>query len=84
METEFSRYEEAVTVLERCNIPQEQLTAEKGELYEQLAQVNRNIRTARKKLALCREIQSQLSQMERTAEKIESREQENHIGHRGR
>ena len=84
METEFSRYEEAVTVLERCNIPQEQLTAEKGELYEQLAQVNRNIRTARKKLALCREIQSQLSQMERTAEKIESREQENHIDHRGR
>ncbi len=84
METEFSRYEEAVTVLERCNIPQEQLTAEKGELYEQLAQVNRNIRTARKKLALCREIQSQLPQMERTIEKIESREQENNIGHRGR
>ncbi len=84
METEFSRYGEAVTVLERCNIPQEQLTAEKGELYERLAQVNRNIRTARKKLALCREIQSQQSQMERTIERIESREQENNIGHRGR
>ena len=73
-----------LALLDDHAVPQEQLTAEKGELYEQLAQVNRNIRTARKKLALCREIQSQLSQMERTAEKIESREQENHIGHRGR
>ena len=46
------------------------LAAEKAELYEQLG--------------LCREIQSQQSQMERTIERIESRERESHIGHRGR
>lgn len=84
METEFSRYMEAVAVLEQCGIPRERIEAEKGELYEQLAQVNRDIRAARKKLALCREIQGQLPQMERTIEKIESREREQHNGHRGR
>ena len=84
MEAEFSRYMEAVSVLEQCDIPAERLAAEKAELYEQLAQVNRDIRAARKRLELCREIQSQQSQMERTIERIESREQENHIGHRGR
>ena len=60
------------------------LAAEKAELYGQLAQVNRDIRAERKQLGLCREIQSQQSQMERTIERIESRERESHIGHRGR
>ena len=84
METEFSRYMEAVAVLEQCDIPQEQLTVEKSELYEQLARINHDIRAAREKLELCREIQSQLPQMEQTIEKIESREHEKHNGHRGR
>lgn len=84
MEAEFSRYMEAASVLEQCGIPAERLEAEKAELYEQLARVNRDIRTARKKLALCEEIQNHLPQMERTIEKIESREQEKHNGHRGR
>ena len=84
METEFSRYMEAASILEQCGISQEQLTAEKAGLYEQLAQVNRDIRAARKNLALCKEIQNHLPQMERAIEKIESREQEKHNGHRGR
>ena len=84
METEFSRYMEARTILEQCGIPLERITAEKAELYEQLAQVNREIRAARKKLALCKEIQDRLSQMERTIEKMESREAENHEKYRGR
>ena len=84
METEFSRYMEARTILEQCGIPLERITAEKAELYEQLAQVNREIRAARKELALCREIQDRLPQMERTIEKMESREAENHEKHRGR
>lgn len=84
METEFSRYMDAAAVLERSSIPRERLTSEKAELYEQLAQVNREIRTARKKLALCKEIQDRLPQMEQTIEKIESRERENINEHRGR
>ena len=84
METEFSRYMEARAVLERCGVPLERLTAEKAGLYEQLAQVNREIRSARKKLALCEEIQARLPQMQRTVEKIECREREQNKGHRGR
>ena len=84
METEFSRYMEAVAVLEQCGIPLERITAEKAELYEQLAQVNREIRVARKKLALCEEIQNCLPQMQRTVEKIESREREQNRDYRGR
>ena len=84
METEFSRYMEARAVLERCGVPLERLTAEKAGLYEQLAQVNREIRSARKKLALCEEIQARLPQMQRTVEKIESREREQNKDHRGR
>ena len=84
METEFSRYMEARTVLEQCGIPLERITAEKAELYEQLAQVNREIRAIRKKLALCEEMQNCLPQMQRMVEKIESREREQSKGHRGR
>ena len=84
METEFFRYMEAAAVLEQCGISRERLTAEKAELYEQLAQVNREIRAARKKLALCMKIQDRLPQMEKSIENIESREREKFNGHRGR
>ena len=84
MEAEFSRYMEAEAVLERSGVPRERLTAEKATIYEQLAQVNASIRTARKKLALCKEIQDRLPQMERTIEKIESREMGIQEKHRGR
>ena len=84
METEFSRYMEAEAVLAQSGVPRERLTAEKAAIYEQLAQVNADIRTARKKLALCKEIQDRLPQMERAIENIESREAEIHEKHRGR
>lgn len=84
METEFSRYMEAEAVLEQSTVPRERLMAEKADIYEQLAQVNADIRAARKKLALCKEIQDRLPQMERTIQNIESREAEIHEKHRGR
>lgn len=84
METEFSQYMEAGTVLAQCGVPRGQLSAEKAAIYEQLAQINADIRAARRKLALCKEIQDRLPQMERTIEKMESREIENHEKHRGR
>lgn len=84
METEFTRYRAAEAVLERSGVPRERLTAEKAAIYEQLAQVNADIRAARKKLALWKEIQDRLPRMERTIEKIESREMENYEKCRGR
>ena len=76
MEAEYARYMEAVAVLEQCTIPRERLSNERAEIYEQLAQINRDIRAARKKLTLCREIQSKLPQMEHDIDKIEERESE--------
>ena len=74
MEKEAAHYEEAVTTLETCGIPREQLTAEKAELYAQLAEINRTIRAERKKLALCQEILKRIPQMEKTIEKLERRD----------
>ncbi len=76
MEAEYARYLEAVAELDGCAIPRERLFNEKVEIYEQLAQINRDIRAERKKLALCREIQSRLPQMEHDIDKIEERESE--------
>ena len=76
MEEEYTRYVDAVSVLDRCPIPRDRLLEEKAGVYEQLAQVNREIRTARKKLAMCQEIQNHLPQMEQAITKIESRENE--------
>ena len=49
-------------------------TAEKADIYRQLAEVNRQIRTERKKLALCREIRENLPRMEREINQIEQKE----------
>ena len=74
MESEYARYTEAVTILEKCGIPKNRLAAEKAEIYEQLAQANREIRAVRKRLALCQEIQDRLPKMERSLQKIEAKE----------
>ena len=74
MEPEFERYMDAVAVLEQCPIPRGQLTAEKADIYRQLAEVNRQIRAERKKLALCREIQENLPRMEQEINQIEPKE----------
>ena len=76
MEAEYARYMDAVAVLDQCAIPRERLTAEKAEIYEQVAEVNRQIRVERKKLALCRDILGRLPQMEHDIDKIEERESE--------
>ena len=74
MEAEFARYMDAVAVLEQCNTPKERLTAEKADIYGQLAELNHQIRAERKRLALCREICSHLPQMEQEINQIEAKE----------
>ena len=74
MEAEYARYMEAVAVLEQCGIPRERLAAEKAELYQELAEINRQIRAERKKQVLCREIQENLPRMEREINQIETKE----------
>ncbi len=74
MEAEYTSYMDAVAVLEQCRIPRERLLKEKAELYEQLAEINRQLRAERKKLSQCQEIQNRVPNMERDIQKIERRE----------
>ena len=74
MEAEAARYMEAAAALESCPIPRERLAAEKAEIYQQVAEINRRIREERKKLALCQEIQDRLPRMEQSIEKLERKE----------
>ena len=76
MEAEFAQYMDAVAALEQCGVPRESLIQEKAALYERLAELNRQIRAERRKLTLCREIQSGLPQMAQEIEKVEARESE--------
>lgn len=75
MEAEYKRYVDAVMALETCIISKERLTTEKAEVYEQLAQINREIRAVRKQLALCQDIQDRLPKMERSLQKIEGKDE---------
>ena len=73
MEEPFARYMDAVSALEQCGIPREQLTAEKADLYRQLADVNREIRQARKEIAMCETIEKNRPQMEHDIQVAERR-----------
>ena len=73
MEEELARYQTAKELLDRCPISRERLTEEKAALYQQLAEVNREIRSARKQSALCREIRNHAPQMERDIQAAEGR-----------
>ena len=76
METEFAQYMDAVAALEQCGVPRERLIQEKAELYDRLAELNRQIRAERRKLALCRKTQNSLPRMEQEIDKAEARESE--------
>ena len=76
MEAEFEQYMAATALLERSGIPRERLIAEKAEVYEQLAELNREIRAERQKLKLCREIQKQVPVMEQDIQRTEEHQKE--------
>ena len=85
MEDEFARYMESVETLEKCGISKDALEEEKAELYEQLSEINRQIRAERKKLEMCREITGEMPKMEQEIQHIETnREEVNHDERRRR
>ena len=65
METEYAQYAEAKAVLDACSISRQTLAEEKAEIYEQLAQLNKQIRAERQKIKLCREIADSAAVMQR-------------------
>ena len=69
LEDETRRYSEAVFVLEKSGINREILKKEKTELYNKLAELNREIRTVRKNLKMCAEINERTPKIEQDVEK---------------
>ena len=65
MESEYAQYAEAKAVLDACGISRQALTKEKADIYEQLAQLNKQIRAERQKIKLCREIADSAAVMQR-------------------
>ena len=57
-----------------ASLSDEQLAAEKTALYSQLAEVNRQLRAERRKLAMCRAIRAQAPQMAQDIQKIQRKE----------
>ena len=74
MEAEAARYTDASALLDSCGIPRDRLAAEKAELYRQLAELNRSIRTERRKLVLCKEVMEKVPNMKRSIENLETKE----------
>ena len=68
-------YDNAKEVLDTCGIPREALLAEKADLYEQLAQVNQQLRQERWKLKQCKEISETAVIMQRDIDRVEQQPQ---------
>ena len=65
MESEYAQYAEAKAILDTCGVSRQALTEEKADIYEQLAQLNKQIRAERQKIKLCREIADSAAVMQR-------------------
>lgn len=56
---------DAKATLDACGISRQTLIEEKAKIYEQLAQLNQQIRAERKKIKLCKEISESAASMQR-------------------
>ena len=75
LEDAVAHYMEAISVLEKGGISREALAREKADLYNQLAQLNREIRSVRKKLKMCAEILEKMPNMEKNIRRIELKQE---------
>lgn len=73
MESEYAQYAEAKATLDACGISRQALTEEKADIYEQLAQLNKQIRTKRQKIKLCREIAEATVKMQQDIERSDEK-----------
>ena len=65
MEDEYAQYADAKAALDACGVSRQTLMEEKADIYEQLAQLNQQVRAERKKLKLCKEISESAASMQR-------------------
>ena len=70
-----AEYDDAKEVVNTCGILREALLSEKADLYEQLAQVNQQIRQERWKLKQCKEISETAAIMQKDVDRVEQQPQ---------
>lgn len=76
MEVEAQQYMDAVKLLDNCGESRESLSQQQSELYTKLADLNRELRQARKQIKTCEEIRAQVAVMQENIRQIEHPEQE--------
>ena len=64
---------EAKAILDTCGVSRQALTEEKADIYEQLAQLNKQIRAERQKIKLCREIAEATAKMQQDIERSDEK-----------
>ena len=73
MEEEYQTLLEAEKILAESGFSVEDLASEKSELYNQLAQINREIRAVKQEIKMCQEIQAHAETMQKDIEEAEQR-----------
>ena len=74
MEAEVQQYMDAVKLLDGCGVSREALSQQQSELYTKLADLNWEIRKARKQIKMCEEIREQAAAMQENIREIETPE----------
>ncbi len=74
-ETEYQRYIDASALLNDCGFSREGLAEEKAEIYEKLANLNREIRQLRKDMKMCQEINGEVPKLKRRLQWMEPPQQ---------
>ena len=73
MEAEYAQYVEAKATLDVCGISRQALTEEKADIYEQLAQLSKQIHAEQQKIKLCREIADSAAKMQQDIERSDEK-----------
>ena len=81
MEAEVQQYMDAVKLLDGCGVSREALSQQQSELYTKLADLNWEIRKARKQIKMCEEIREQAAAMQENIREIETPERQRQSRH---
>ncbi len=70
MEGEYREYLSAVKVLENAGVSVEKLLAEKAEVYEKVATINREIKAVKRDISLCDDVMGNVGRMEKQMDSL--------------
>jgi hypothetical protein len=81
MEDEFAAYMDATALLDGCGISRDQLSQEKANVYQKIADINGEIRDIRKEISMCQAIRERTPRMERDIQSTQRKQREVNKAH---